>query len=97
MSDAGAAVFVVTMRGVAGPENSVPDGRRYDLLVFARGEDEGEAEGVAIRGLSSLGWIEVETLRIGEVTKPDALPEDFRGAYARALASGCSVIVYDEA
>lgn len=97
MSDRGEAVFVVTMRGVAGPENSVPDGRRYDLLVFARGADEGVAQGVAFRGLASLGWIEPEMLRLGEVTQPEALPEDFRGSYQRALESGCSVIVYDEA
>lgn len=97
MSEAGDAVFVVTMRGVAGPENSVPDGRRYDLLVFARGEDELAAQGVAFRGLGSLGWIEVEMLRLGEVTQPDALPDDFRDNYGRALATGCSVIVYDKA
>lgn len=97
MSEAEAGVFVVTMRAVAGPENSVPDGKRYDLLVFARGEDELAAQGVAFRGLASLGWIETEMLRLGEVTRPDALPADFQGNYARALEAGCSVIVYDEA
>jgi hypothetical protein len=97
MSDTDATVFVVTIQAEAGPENSVPDGRRYDLLVFARGEDEAAAADVAARGLTALGWIEIEILRSGEVTDPAALPEDFRDTYRRATELGCSVIVYDEA
>jgi hypothetical protein len=93
---AGATIFVVTMQAVAGPENSVPDGRRYDLLVFARAQTEAEAEEVAFRGVEQLGWIEGEALRSGEITDPDALPEDFRRTYERARAVGCAVIVYDE-
>lgn len=92
----GAPVFVVTLQAVAGPDNSVPDGRRYDLLVFARAEAETEAEQVALRGAAQLGWIEAKTLRCGEITDPDALPDDFRDSFARAQAAGCAVIVYDE-
>ena len=91
----GATIFVVTMRAVAGPDNAVPDGRRYDLLVFARGADEAEAERVAFLGLEQLGWIEAVAVRSGEITNPDALPEDFRPSYERAQASGCAVIVYE--
>jgi hypothetical protein len=97
MSDTDATVFVVTIQAVAGPENVVPDGRRYDLLVFARGEDEAAAAEVAARGLGALGWIEVDILRSGEVTDSAALPEDFRDNYRQATEFGCSVIVYDEA
>lgn len=90
------SVFVVTLRALAGPENSQPDGRRYDLLVFARGEDEADAEATALGCAAQLGWIEPEVLRIGEITRPDAVPADLRGAFERAAATGCAVIVYDE-
>lgn len=93
---AGAAVFVLTMQAVAGPENSVPDGKRYDLLVFARGADEDDARATALSGLAFLGWTEPDVARIGEITDPGAVPEDLRGNMERAMASGCSVIVYDE-
>lgn len=92
----GATIFVVTMRAVAGPENSVPDGRCYDLLVFARASTDSEAEAVAFRGLAQLGWIDGQALRAGEITEPDALPEDFRRTFERAQAAGCAVVVYDE-
>jgi hypothetical protein len=91
-----ATVFVVTMRAVAGPENSQPDGRAYDLLVFARAETEAEAERVAFDGLSRLGWIDAQALRSGEITDPDAVPTDLQGSYARAVENGCAIIVYDE-
>jgi len=91
-----AAVFVVSLRAVAGPENSQPDGRRYDLLVFARADSEAQAEAVALRGVGQLGWIEAHPLRCGEITDPDAIPEDLQDSFARALEGGCAVIVYDE-
>ena len=31
-------VFVLTLRATAGPANSQPDGRRYTILAFAKGE-----------------------------------------------------------
>jgi hypothetical protein len=92
----GATIFVVTMQALAGPANAVPDGRRYDLLVFARATTEAEAERVARLGLDQLGWIEVEALRSGEITNPDAVPEDFRPSFDRAATCGCAVIVYDQ-
>lgn len=92
----GATIFVVTLQAVAGPENSTPDGRRYDLLVFARAETEAEAEQVAFRGVAQLGWIDARALRAGEITDPDALPADFRSSFQGAQAAGCAVIVYDE-
>ena len=91
-----ATVFVVTLRAVAGPDNAEPDGRRYDILAFARAEDEDAAGRVAFQGLAQLGWIEAEVLRIGEIVDPDAIPEDLQGAFQRALTGGCAVIVYDE-
>lgn len=91
-----ATVFVVTLRAVAGPDNAEPDGRRYDILVFARADDEDAARRVAFQGLAQLGWIEPEALRAGEIVDPGAIPEDLRGAFDRALQNGCAVIVYDE-
>ena len=90
------AVFVLSMRAVAGPANSQPDGRCYDLLVFARARDEAEAAAVAFRSLGQLGWIEAASLRSGEITDPDAVPEDLKPSLRRALDNGCAVIVYDE-
>ena len=91
-----AAVFVLTMKAVAGPRHAQPDGRRYDLLVFARGLDEAEATRVAFRGLERLGWDEAEALRSGEITDADAVPDDLQPSLRRALADGCAVIVYDQ-
>jgi hypothetical protein len=91
-----AAVFVVSMRAVAGPGNSQPDGRGYSLLVFARASSEAEAERVAVRGLGQLGWIEAQAMRYGEITDPAAIPEDLQGSFAAALEGGCAVIVYDQ-
>jgi hypothetical protein len=88
-------VFVLSIRALAGPRNAEPDGRRYDLLVFARGETEPVAGAVAASGLAALGWDEPEILRCGEITDAGAVPEDLQGAVARAKAKGCSVIVYD--
>lgn len=90
------SVFVLTMKAVAGPENTVPDGKRYDLLVFSRGADEAEAERVAFEGLSKLGWIDGAVLRNGEITDPGAVPDDLKDAMTGALANGCAIIVYDE-
>lgn len=89
-------VFLLTVEALAGPRNSVPDGKRYSILVFARGADEAAAEAVARKGLDQLGWDAVEVLRSGEVVDAGAVPEDLRGALARAQDSGCSVIVYDD-
>jgi hypothetical protein len=89
-------VFVVTIRAVAGPANAVPDGRGYDLLVFARALDEAAATRVALAGVAQLGWVEARARRCGEITRPGALPKDFAPAYGRAVESGCAVIVYDE-
>jgi len=91
-----ATVFVITMRALAGPENSQPDGRCYDLLVFARATTEAEARRVAFDGLGQLGWIEAQALRAGEITDPGAIPNDLQASFARALKSGCAIIVYDE-
>jgi hypothetical protein len=91
-----AAVFVLTMQAVAGPRNAEPDGRRYDLLVFARAADAAEADAAARRGLDLLGWTDAAVLRSGEITNPDGVPEDLRDNFHRARAQGCSVIVYDQ-
>lgn len=91
-----ATVFVVTMKAVAGPRNAAPDGRRYDILVFARADSETDAERVAFAGLDQLGWIDAEALRAGEIIDPGAIPHDLRRTYERALAGGCAVIVYDQ-
>lgn len=90
------AVFVLTMLATAGPQNAVPDGKRYSLLVFARGTDEDAATGAALSGLNLLGWTEGHVVRIGEITDPKAVPDDLRGPMERALANGCAVVVYDE-
>ncbi|RAK58737.1 hypothetical protein DJ021_02425 [Phenylobacterium hankyongense] len=91
-----AGVFVVTMQAVAGPRNSQPDGLRYDLLVFARGDSEAAAEQTAFAGLAQLGWVDAVALRTGEITDPAAVPEDLQPALARARQSGCAVIVYEQ-
>ncbi|MDB5447711.1 MAG: hypothetical protein JWQ97_3028 [Phenylobacterium sp.] len=91
-----AAVFVLSMQAVAGPQNSQPDGRRYDLLVFARAGDQAEAEAVAFRCLAQLGWVDARALRSGEITDPDAVPEDLKPSLRRAMENSCAVIVYDE-
>lgn len=89
-------VFVLTMQAVAGPANAQPDGRRYDLLVFARGETEAAAGQVAFEALASLGWDQGDVLRSGEIVDAGAVPPDFRSALRNALRTGCAVIVYDE-
>jgi hypothetical protein len=96
MAPAPPPVFVLSVEALAGPSNAVPDGRRYALLVFARGADEAAAEAVARRGLGDLGWDEARVLRSGEVTDPSGVPEDLARAYRNAEAHGCAVIVYDE-
>jgi hypothetical protein len=89
-------VFVVTARAVAGPQHAQPDGRRYDILIFARADGEAAAQDVALQGLAQLGWTQARALRAGEITDPDAIPADLRGAFERALANGCALLVYDE-
>jgi len=89
-------VFVVTLRATAGPANSQPDGRRYTILAFAKGDTEDAATDAAFNGLDALGWIEGETLRCGEIVDPGAVPEDLRPAMANARANGCALVVYDE-
>jgi hypothetical protein len=90
------AVFVLTVEAVAGPSNAEPDGRRYPILVFARGDTEAAAEAVARQGLADRGWDDARVLRAGEITDPGAVPQDLRGAMARALEAGCALIVYDQ-
>lgn len=96
MSPPGPPVYVLTVEALAGPNNSVPDGRRYSLLVFARGDDEQAAEAAARSGLAALGWEAPDIQRSGEITDEAAVPEDLRPAVANARAHGCAIIVYDE-
>lgn len=90
------SVFVLTIEAVAGPQNSVPDGRRYSLLVFARGDTAEGAQAVGLKGIADLGWIAPSVVRSGEITDPAAVPPDLSGALENARARGCAVIVYDE-
>lgn len=96
MDQAPIGVFVLTVRATAGPANSVPDGRRYDLLVFARGETDEDAAEVGLRSLDLLGWDDGEILRSGEIVDAGAVPPDLQSAMRKALQNGCAVIVYDE-
>ena len=91
-----AGVFVLTLRAVAGPENSQPDGRRYTILAFACGADEAAATRTALEGLALLGWIQPETLRCGEIVYEAAVPDDMRRPMERARRDGCALVVYDE-
>lgn len=90
------SIFVLTLRAIAGPANSQPDGRRYTILAFARGETEAAATDEAFKGLDALGWIDGEALRCGEIVEPDAVPEDLRSAMQNAETHGCALVVYDE-
>jgi hypothetical protein len=89
-------VFVLTLQAVAGPANAQPDGRRYTILAFARGETEEAATEAAFQGLDARGWIEGETLRCGEILDAGAVPDDLRGAMLDAKARGCALVVYEE-
>jgi hypothetical protein len=89
-------VFVLTLRAKAGPANSQPDGRRYTILAFAKGDTEAAATDAAFNGLDALGWIEGEALRCGEIVEAGAVPEDLRPAMRNAWANGCALVVYDE-
>lgn len=89
-------VFVLTVRATAGPANSQPDGRRYTILAFARGDTEEAATETACNGLEELGWIEHEILRCGEIVDAGAVPEDLRSALQNARDNGCALVVYDE-
>jgi hypothetical protein len=96
MDQAPIGVFVLTMRAVAGPANSQPDGRRYDLLVFARADIEDLAKEVALAALARSGWDDPEIVRSGEIVDAGAVPEDLQSAVRNALSHGCALIVYDE-
>lgn len=87
---------MLTVQAVAGPANAQPDGRRYAILAFARGEDEAEATQAAGEGMATLGWIDTQILRSGEITDPDAVPADLRDALLRARRDGCALIVYEQ-
>jgi hypothetical protein len=89
-------VFVLTVQATAGPANSQPDGRRYTILAFARGDSEAAATDEALGGLEALGWIDREILRCGEIVNARAVPEDLRSALQNARANGCALVVYDE-
>jgi hypothetical protein len=89
-------VFVVTLQATAGPANAQPDGRRYTILAFAKGETEAAATDTAFKGLDALGWIDGEALRCGEIVDAGAVPKDLRSAMHNAQASGCALVVYDE-
>ncbi len=96
MDQAPSGIFVLTMRATAGPANSQPDGRRYDLLVFARGDTEDLAAEAGFHALEQLGWDEGELLRSGEIVDAGAVPPDLQAALHNARRQGCAVIVYDE-
>jgi hypothetical protein len=89
-------VFVLTLRATAGPANAQPDGRRYTILAFARGETQEAASAAAFHGLGALGWIDGEALRCGEIVDAGAVPEDLRPAMRNARTAGCALVVYDE-
>ena len=89
-------VFVLTVRALAGPRNSDPDGKRYDILVFARGDTEEAARAAGSAALDDRGWDEPEILRAGEIVDAGAVPEDLKGAVERAVQNGCALIVYED-
>ncbi len=84
-------VFVVTLEAVEADGLSP-----LTVLAFARADDEAAAGAVATAELTGFGWRDIRILRAGEVTNPDALPDDFRDAMANALTWGCGLIIYDE-
>ena len=89
-------VFVLTVRALAGPRNSEPDGKRYDILLFARGETEEAARELGAAALDDRGWDEAEILRAGEIIDAGAVPEDLKGAMQRAVRDGTALIVYED-
>lgn len=89
-------VFVLTLQATAGPENSQPDGRRYTILAFAKGDTEAAATDAAFQGLDALGWIHPEALRCGEIVDPGAVPDDLQSPMRNARATGCALVVYDD-
>jgi len=95
MDPAAPAIFVLTVTAVAGPRNSEPDGRRYDILLFARAADEAEADAVGRHALDVRGWDAPQILRSGEITDEGAVPEDLRGPMQRARRDGCALVVYE--
>ena len=84
-------VFVVTLNAVEAAGQPP-----LTVLAFARADDEEAAGKVAIGELEGFGWGDIRIERAGEVTNPDALPDDFRAAMANALTWGCGLIIYDE-
>lgn len=95
MSGQAPPVWVLTVTAVAGPRNAEPDGRRYDILLFCRGDDEAAARAVGAAALADRGWDEGEIVRAGEITDPGAVPEDLRGPMERAARDGAALVVYE--
>lgn len=84
-------VFVVTLKAVEAAGQPP-----LTVLAFARADDEQAAGKLAVTELEGFGWSDIQIERAGEVTNPDALPDDFRDAMSNALTWGCGLIIYDE-
>lgn len=65
------------------------------VLAFAVGADAAAAEAVAVRETARDSFTDIRALRAGEITDPDALPDDFREAMANARRYGCWLIIYE--
>ena len=61
-----------------------------------RGDDEATVTEGGVRGPRTLGWIDGEALRCGEIVDAGAVPDDLRGPMERAARDGCALVVYDE-
>ena len=91
MSDQdGSSVFVVTLEGV-----EVAGEPPLTVLAFVVGADEAGAEATAVHETGRDGFTDVKALRVGEVTNPDAMPDDFRDAMANARRYGSWLIIYE--
>jgi hypothetical protein len=90
------SVFLVTTQAVAGPQSEDADGRRYPILAFALADTEDAARAIACEDLAGQGYVDIDIERIGEITDPDAIPEDLRNTYQIAVRWGCALIIYDE-
>jgi hypothetical protein len=91
VSEAGAAVFVVTLEAVEAAGEP-----RLTVLAFVAAETEDAATAEAVAELERLRWSEIAALRAGEIVEPDAVPEDMRQALENARRYGCALIIYDE-
>lgn len=83
-------VFVVTLQAVE--RAGEPP---LTVLAFAQGADADAAEAVAVRETARDGFTDIRALRAGEITDPNALPDDFREAMANARRYGCWLIIYE--